>query len=98
MGECVRLIFAGESRGGVNANNAFFDALERDWECERVVDVEPFPGAPCLFGTWCPACFCPMRLWSFPNAPLAVVLAAEGYERLWVLRRKQKGSWGWGKR
>ena len=34
---------AGESRGGVNANTVFFDALEKDWECIGVHHVEPFP-------------------------------------------------------
>lgn len=39
---------AGESRGGVNATPEFFDALERDWECVRVVPVEVGAGA----GVW----------------------------------------------
>jgi len=39
------LLYVGESRGGVNANDAFFDGLQAGgWECTKVVAVEPFPG------------------------------------------------------
>ena len=38
-----RLLYVGESRGGINANEAFFDALEKGWDVEKVVEVEPFP-------------------------------------------------------
>ncbi|KAK3276193.1 hypothetical protein CYMTET_15718 [Cymbomonas tetramitiformis] len=37
------LLYVGEGRGGVNANDAFFDMLERDWVCEKIVEVRPFP-------------------------------------------------------
>jgi len=37
------LLYVGEARGGVNANPAFFDALEKDWICAEVHPVEPFP-------------------------------------------------------
>ncbi|KAF5841713.1 hypothetical protein DUNSADRAFT_11687 [Dunaliella salina] len=37
------LLYVGEARGGVNANPAFFDALEKDWDCTEVHPVEPFP-------------------------------------------------------
>jgi hypothetical protein len=56
-----RLLYVGESRGGINANEAFFDALEKGWEVEKVVNVLPFP---------------------------------DGFEVLWVLRRKGRGR-GW---
>ena len=37
------LLYVGEGRGGVNADNAFFDTLEREWYCEKVVLLDPFP-------------------------------------------------------
>ena len=37
-------LFVGEGRGGVNGGASLFDALERDWEVERVVPVRPFEG------------------------------------------------------
>eukprot|EP00050_Salpingoeca_kvevrii_P017483 m.65594 g.65594 ORF g.65594 m.65594 type:complete len:70 (+) comp7578_c0_seq7:883-1092(+) len=37
------LIYVGEGRGGVNANDAFFDELERSWICTKVVKLDPFP-------------------------------------------------------
>lgn len=37
------LLYVGEGRGGVNANAAFFDTLERDWECQIVEEMDPFP-------------------------------------------------------
>ena len=38
------VLFAGEGRGGANGTAAFFDALDRDFYCERVVALDPFPG------------------------------------------------------
>ena len=38
------LVYVGEGRGGANASDAFFTALERDWECRRTVLLKPFPG------------------------------------------------------
>ena len=37
------LLYVGEGRGGVNANKAFFDALEADWKCEVIERMDPFP-------------------------------------------------------
>jgi chemotaxis response regulator CheB len=37
------LIYVGEGRGGVNATAQFFDELEANWECIRIVPVMPFP-------------------------------------------------------
>ena len=37
-------LFVGEGRGGVNGGASLFDALERDWDVERVVPVRPFEG------------------------------------------------------
>ena len=48
--ECVRryggerLLYVGEGRHGANADGAFFDLLEEEWDVERVVELEPFPG------------------------------------------------------
>jgi hypothetical protein len=36
------LLYVGEGYGGVNASAAFFDELEREWECESVVQLAPF--------------------------------------------------------
>lgn len=33
----------GEVRGGVNGNEAFFDALEAGWVCVHVEPLQPFP-------------------------------------------------------
>ena len=44
----LSFFFTGEPREGVNANHAFFDALEKDWECVSVHPVEPFPSEYCL--------------------------------------------------
>ncbi len=47
--ECLKLyegdtlLYVGEGRGGVNANAAFFDALEQDWDCQVVEEMDPFP-------------------------------------------------------
>ncbi|GKY99581.1 hypothetical protein MPSEU_000912400 [Mayamaea pseudoterrestris] len=52
------IVYIGEGRGGVNANEAFFDALESgQWMLERIIPVR-------VFGT-------------------------KGYERLYILRRRQ---------
>lgn len=56
-----RLLYVGESRGGINANDAFFDALEKGWDVEKVVQVEPFP---------------------------------DGFEVLWVMKRRRRGWFG----
>lgn len=37
------LLYVGEGRGGVNAGDAFFDVLERDWSVERTLPLQPFP-------------------------------------------------------
>ena len=37
-----RLLYVGEGRGGVNASSEFFDSLEADWVCERVIELRPF--------------------------------------------------------
>jgi hypothetical protein len=36
------LLYVGEGRGGVNGTQEFFDTLEREWACEKVVLLEPF--------------------------------------------------------
>eukprot|EP00611_Tribonema_gayanum_P008829 TRINITY_DN1846_c0_g1_i1.p1 TRINITY_DN1846_c0_g1~~TRINITY_DN1846_c0_g1_i1.p1 ORF type:complete len:198 (-),score=82.38 TRINITY_DN1846_c0_g1_i1:355-948(-) len=46
---CVRaygddvLVYVGEGRGGVNADGAFFAALEDGWQVERIITLDPFP-------------------------------------------------------
>jgi len=37
-------IYVGEARGGYNADDSFFDALERGWRVKRVVPLRPFEG------------------------------------------------------
>ena len=37
------LLYVGEGRGGVNGTAEFFDMLEREWYCEEIVPLEPFP-------------------------------------------------------
>lgn len=37
------LAYVGEGRGGVNANDAFFDGLNAEWEVTNVVELDPFP-------------------------------------------------------
>ncbi|GAX82104.1 hypothetical protein CEUSTIGMA_g9532.t1 [Chlamydomonas eustigma] len=37
------LLYVGEPRGGINGNEQFFNELEREWTCERVVPLDPFP-------------------------------------------------------
>eukprot|EP00752_Nemacystus_decipiens_P016351 g14623.t1 len=37
------LAYVGEGRGGVNANDAFFDGLNAEWEVTSVVELDPFP-------------------------------------------------------
>ncbi|EDQ88739.1 uncharacterized protein MONBRDRAFT_8776 [Monosiga brevicollis MX1] len=36
------LIYVGEARGGVNANEEFFDTLEADWDCVHRENLAPF--------------------------------------------------------
>ena len=38
------LLYVGEGRRGANATDTFFDILEREWHCERVLALDPFPG------------------------------------------------------
>jgi hypothetical protein len=37
------VLFVGEGRGGANASDAFFDALDLEWTCEKVIPLDPFP-------------------------------------------------------
>ncbi|KAG1653853.1 hypothetical protein FOA52_009083 [Chlamydomonas sp. UWO 241] len=37
------LLYVGESKGGINADGVFFDALENEWDMVGVEEVEPFP-------------------------------------------------------
>ena len=37
------LLYVGEGRGGVNGDAFFFDALQKDWRVERVIDLDPLP-------------------------------------------------------
>ena len=37
------LIYVGEGRGGVNANDDFFDKLELEWSVKVVENMDPFP-------------------------------------------------------
>ena len=37
------LVYVGEARGGVNADDGFFEALEQGWDCVVKLDLEPFP-------------------------------------------------------
>lgn len=37
------LVYVGEGRGGVNANDAFFDGLGAEWDVTSVVELDPFP-------------------------------------------------------
>ena len=43
-GEPARIVYVGEGRGGANACGAFFDMLDREWEVERVMELDPWPG------------------------------------------------------
>jgi hypothetical protein len=36
------LLYVGEGRGGVNGQADFFDLLEGEWECAKVLPLEPF--------------------------------------------------------
>ncbi|KAG8457598.1 hypothetical protein KFE25_003752 [Diacronema lutheri] len=38
------LLYVGEARGGYNADDAFFDALEARWDVARVVPLRPYRG------------------------------------------------------
>ncbi|KAI9023168.1 hypothetical protein DFJ74DRAFT_76156 [Hyaloraphidium curvatum] len=38
------LFYVGEPRGGANANDVFFDELQRSWRVQKVVDIEPYEG------------------------------------------------------
>eukprot|EP00039_Didymoeca_costata_P009916 m.132416 g.132416 ORF g.132416 m.132416 type:complete len:313 (+) comp14647_c0_seq3:34-972(+) len=35
-------VYVGEGRGGSCASEGFFDVLERDWVCEKIIDLDPF--------------------------------------------------------
>ncbi len=37
------MLYVGEARGGVNANEAFFDELEKEFDCVKILDLDPFP-------------------------------------------------------
>lgn len=39
------LLYVGEGRGGVNADDGFFDALARDWSLEVAQALDPLPGS-----------------------------------------------------
>jgi hypothetical protein len=40
----ARLVFVGEGRGGAHGDDAFFDALEREWRLVDSAALQPFPG------------------------------------------------------
>eukprot|EP00729_Bicosta_minor_P011247 gene11247-5527_t len=37
------LVYVGEGKGGANASWVFFDLVEKEWECTKVVALDPFP-------------------------------------------------------
>ncbi|EGD81808.1 hypothetical protein PTSG_02521 [Salpingoeca rosetta] len=37
------LIYVGEARGGVNANDAFFNHVDEQFDCVHIQDLDPFP-------------------------------------------------------
>ena len=36
-------VYVGEGKGGANASWAFFDIVEEEWECTKVLTLDPFP-------------------------------------------------------
>eukprot|EP00747_Dinoflagellata_sp_TGD_P034630 gnl/TRDRNA2_/TRDRNA2_137371_c0_seq1.p1 gnl/TRDRNA2_/TRDRNA2_137371_c0~~gnl/TRDRNA2_/TRDRNA2_137371_c0_seq1.p1 ORF type:complete len:208 (-),score=38.08 gnl/TRDRNA2_/TRDRNA2_137371_c0_seq1:104-727(-) len=39
-----RLFYVGEGRGGISADDSFFDALIEGWNLEEAFDLDPLPG------------------------------------------------------
>ncbi|CAE7481917.1 unnamed protein product, partial [Symbiodinium pilosum] len=39
------LLYVGEGRGGVNGDNAFFDALSMGWKLEETIELDALPGS-----------------------------------------------------
>ena len=37
------LVYVGEGKGGANASWVFFDLVEKEWECTKVVTLDPYP-------------------------------------------------------
>lgn len=40
-GDCF--VYVGEGRSGINANDAFFDKLDAEWEPTDILELDPFP-------------------------------------------------------